>query len=31
MGRGNTEKNIWPSQRKWFMEDPYQLRVDEYA
>ena len=28
MGKENIEKNIWPSKRKWLMEDPDESRVD---
>ena len=25
------KENIWPSKRKWCVEDAYQSRVDDYA
>jgi hypothetical protein len=31
MGKGNIEKNIWPSERKWHMDDPQLSRVNEFV
>jgi hypothetical protein len=31
MAKENTEKNIWPTKRKWRMEDLHQSRVDGYV
>jgi hypothetical protein len=28
MEKKNIEENIWPSKRKWRMEDPHKSRVD---